>query len=368
MSAPDAPTPPRTLGRRAALPAVLAALLASSLPPSAPAQAPQPQDARAWRAVEALVAEAHAASQPYDQRAPRWRALADALRDFVALYPGAAQRDQAARLELEALFQLGCLAGGDLRELRARAAEYERNPPGPDGACEAAYWSLIVRIAELPLPESQPTIADFGRLDPRVVREYSAFVQGCPAHRHAPRLVEHLFEDALRRSEPERVRPLVAGVVAAWPADPVAQRIEAALRREDATGRPFRVQAVMHSGDSWDSASAAGRVIALVVWSSADPESMALVREVDAVRRVRSDLEVVGVNLDESPASMRAAIAELGIDWPQWNDGNGRAHEFVRAWGLGGGAWVMVIGPDGVLRGASRDAGWRDLTAPVDGD
>ena len=101
----------------------------------------------------------------------------------------------------------------------------------------------------------------------------------------------------------------------------------------------------------------------IVVWAGFSKPARTCVGEIEAFRRRQPELRVVGVNLDESQQYMSAACRELGLAWPQFNDGLGWANRFALKWAVRAVPWVFVVDRRGRLVGSAGAAGWRELAA-----
>ena len=114
-------------------------------------------------------------------------------------------------------------------------------------------------------------------------------------------------------------------------------------------------------GGRVDTREAIGRPVLIVVWESTDADARRCVSRVEQFRRKHERLKVVGVNLDMSREAMTAACTELGVTWPQFNDGLGPANRFAREWGVRRLPCVFVVDADGRLAGFAHDDGWEQL-------
>ncbi|MEP0845783.1 MAG: TlpA family protein disulfide reductase [Phycisphaerae bacterium] len=347
---------------RRRLPIVLSLTLAVTSHPAPAQPVVLPPDERLWQEIRSLAERAPGPSSALaaDAELARLGTLCDRAQTYLTLYPGGPHRDDAARLDLAARFEIGARGGG-FERLCQRVRDLERVSLGPAIRAEAAYWAITCRRLTRPLPATQPQVGDLELPDSGLLAEYRAYVQEFPESRHAPPLAGVLLADAERRSAIEDVRPLIAAVERAHPADAFSACLAATIRRHDAIGRPFPVRFVAADERRVDTASWVGRPVAIVVWAAQSPRSVERAREVERLRREHSDLAVVGVSLDDDPASTVRAARELGLDWPQWSDGFGAAHEFVREWGLSSAPWVLAIDRHGRLVGAECGADWDAL-------
>lgn len=333
---------------------------------AAPGQ-PAPGDELLWQAIAALDGDP-AATQPFarrlDELAQRRRALLAKAREYLAAYPGGSHRDDVVRLELRALFDIGTLDGGSYGALATRVEEYLRYPPSAAALHEAAYWALHLRRLTRTAGVAAPASAPLGRFDQELLAAYRDYLERYPHSRYVPQMAAALFEAAAARGDDEEQRWLVARLTRDFPEHPVTELLQAQQRRRAAVGQPFGLAFETAAGVRVDTAEWVGRPVAVVVWAGFSAAARDCVRQMEAYRSSHPELLVLGVNLDESPERMSAVCAELGLAWPQLNDGLGWANRFVRQWGVREVPTVFVIDRAGRLAGCVGE-GWRELLARV---
>ena len=366
----------RTPTLNSELPVAISALLAVMLAAALPAWAEPPPAATAprttitaaeetlWQHVVALE-QSGTAMQPYEKwfaTAEQNRAaLLDHVRLYTTLYPGGVHRDDAIRIELAALFELGTLRGGALQPLCERVTEYLGAPPSPAAEHEAAYWEIICersRAATTTQPASQPSIAAWSSLDVGLRAACRAYVERYPRSRHVPRLASLLFEDAAKRGDREGMRAAVECLGTHFPNHAATRAVLGAWNREESVGRSFWLACRTVDGRALDTREYLGQPVAIVVWAGFDAAARQCVQNVEQFRRAHPELHVVGVSVDESVEATAAAGRELEIGWPQFNDGLGWGNEFVRSWGVTRLPYVFVVDRHGRLAGATPDDGW----------
>ncbi|MBU0638597.1 MAG: TlpA family protein disulfide reductase [Planctomycetes bacterium] len=316
-----------------------------------------------WREIEQLR-EPRTTTQPQTaslaDELVRQRALLEHARLYLTLYPGGEHHDEAVRLELAALFEIGCLSGGALEPLCARVREYLRKPPSDAARDEAAYWKIICERVRQPAA-SQPTSMPGAGPDEALLRAYREYVERCPGGRHAPRLTALLFEDALRRGDRAELRTLVSRLEEHFPNHASTNSLKAQLHREEAVGHPFWLTFEKADGARVDTREWLGTPCLIVVWAGFDAGACRYVREIEAFRADYPSFRVAGVNLDSTAAEMEAACRDLGVSWPQFHDGLGWANEFARRWGVRQLPRVFAIDRTGRLTGSAGGGEWRQL-------
>ncbi len=350
--------------------ALSAALGGTGIQPAA-----RPPDASAEETLWQRIATLHATpatSQPFEQwfvTAERRDAmLRDQLRLYLTLYPGGWHRDEAIRLELAKLFELGTLRGGDLAPLRARIAEILRAPPSPAAEEEAAYSELLCQPGE-PAPPTPPTrqattapVRPLGADSPAT---YRRFIARYPRSRHVPRLATLLFEEAARYGDREGMRAIAEHLGTHFPNHEATEMVLGTWNRLESVGRPFWAALRTLDERTLDTREYVGHPVLIVVWAGFDDAARQCVQRVEQFRRTHTDVHAVGVSLDETADATRVAARALGIEWPQSNDGRGWGDEFTRNWGVRQVPFVFVIDRAGMLTGATGGDDWERLASQV---
>lgn len=109
-------------------------------------------------------------------------------------------------------------------------------------------------------------------------------------------------------------------------------------------------------GGTWTLDAARGKTVVLHFWASwCGPckRQMPYLRAVQERYRDRGDVEIVGVNLDESTDDARAAAESLGLSWTQLHEpGAAWSAPPVRDYKVGSIPSIWVVGPEGRVRAA----------------
>lgn len=316
-------------------------------------------DEQLWAEVERLGASIPSDGGPpaFALEQQRRERLVEKLRSYLMQFPGAAHRDEAVFRELNALFELGALQGGKFDGLAQRVREYTDRPPSPAALAEAAYWALQLRRVRGEFPTTRPINVGESTLPAGFAEAVQEYIERYPSSRHVTRMSEVLFDEAQRRADRERMRRIVARLAASFPQHATTELLTAALRRDDAVGKPFTVQ--FGSGaTAIDTSAWRGKFVVIVVWTALDDACRRRVVEIEQARRNRDDVQVLGVNIDRNREELRQAAGELDIDWPQIYDGLGWAGDFLRQWGVRSAPFVFVIDREGRLAGAGDGADW----------
>ncbi len=199
--------------------------------------------------------------------------------------------------------------------------------------------------------------------DTPLLSEYRQYVGRYPTSPYVPPLTELLFDDALAHHDLAQMEQIVDGLRVHFPKHVVTDRLAGQWKRERAVGRPFWLTFVQPDGVTLDTRTWVGQPVLIVVWASSDAACRQLLSRADQFRREDPELRIVGVNLDLDRRDMTATMAELKLDWPQFNDGLGPANSFAREWGVHQAGWVFVIDRAGRLVGSAPADGWERLAS-----
>ena len=286
---------------------------------------PTPEE-KLWQSITTLN-EQRPTTQPgnaWFAAAERQRVtLRERIRLYLTLYPGSVHRDDAIRIELATLFEIGTLRGGALEPLCTRVAQILDAPPSEAAEHEAAWWQIICQRRRSQATTTRPATPPPDGVDPTLLDAYRDYIHKYPRSRYVPRLATLLYEDAQRRGDRVTAQAAVSHLGTYFPSHAATRALLADWNREAAVGHPFRVTFETPDGQVIDTRQDAGHQVLVVVWAGFDPAARECVASIERYRAAHPDVRVVGVNLDETREQMAAACQEAGIAWPQWHDGLG---------------------------------------------
>lgn len=121
-------------------------------------------------------------------------------------------------------------------------------------------------------------------------------------------------------------------------------------------GLPMTVAGPTLSGEPFDSAGESGRVVLVDFWATWCPPCVAEIPNLKALHEEfhGRGLRIVGVNLDDNPAQVKACVERNGVPWPQIvfaeESRRGWDNPIAQHYRIAAIPRVMLIGPDGRLR------------------
>ncbi|MBI5865996.1 MAG: redoxin domain-containing protein [Planctomycetes bacterium] len=328
-------------------------------------QSTDPPDEQLWAAIQSLARPSPTVASAYSARfeAERQRreALVEKLRTYQRIYPGGVRRDSAIGLEFETLFEIGSLSG-DFSGLAARIVEHRGNPSSRFAESEAAWWEIQLRgLSRQAAPKRGDAVET-----PRLAA-LGEFVRAHPDSPHVPQAVTVLGQDALRRGDAAGAKEWIQAAQPHFEKNALVVSLAAAVRRTEATGKPFASVLRTVDGQELDTTKWVGQTVVLVVWETRDARQREFARQVEQVRAGQPGIKVVAIALDDSSDAARRSRAEMKLGWPLCCDGRACAGEFVRAWGVCDAPWVFVIGRDGTLAAAGTHDRWEVLLSAIGG-
>lgn len=334
-------------------------------PASRPALSPEEQ---LWQRIRELrdprVTTRSAADLPsagrFQARLQQRQTLANYVQLYLRLYPGGAHRDEAVAEELATLHELGALSGGQSTALCERVGQYLRDPPSRAALAEAAWWDILCRRMAAVDAASQPARHPPGTwpqaLDEPLRIALTDYLERFPDGRRAPQAAWTLFDAAERRDDRLAMRRIVELMSRHWPEHGVTESLVLRLRRREAVGKPVDF-ALQIGATTWSAAALRGRAVALVVWTSRDPDVARQLERVEAWRRTHAEAQVIGVNLDPAREPMEELVRSLGLEWPQFHDPLGPAGAFAGTWGIRRTPVLLAIDRRGILVDLCTDSG-----------
>lgn len=310
---------------------------------AAVALADPPADERLWEECVALQNEHTPGVRP--EAVAIREALVQKARMYQTLYPGGGRMTDALRVELEALFELGCAAGGEFSRLERRVGELE-NARQPVAEAEVAYWEL--RIAELRLDSPVAEVKQRLRLD---------YVERFPGGGRTLCVLKELIDAASRAGDTQLATRLTDRLIADYGAHPLALSIAARRRLQEAVGRAFAFEPPPALNACAPEARLDGPML-LVVWIS-DAECREALTAIER-RCAGTSVRAVGVNVDLDVSSAGRTIADLGLKWPMFRDPRGLTGAFARRWGIERTPFLLWTDRENKLAGFADGSAWRE--------
>ncbi len=329
-------------------------------------QSPRPPDEMLWNAIEKIVDPADSSSNTsFDQRIQaairNKEMLIEKIQSYQHLYPGGTHFHSSVERELETLFEL-CTMLGDFARLESRLGQIDSQAADENTRAVAAWWRI--HLFERSKPGVIPHMTGLFERDRRLVQAMAAFARHYPKSPLAIRATTLAAEDCIRRQEFDAANEWTRQLNEAAPESLAAIHLTGILRRADSVGKQLTGNLASIDGGPIDVASLRGSRVAMAFWNSAEDDSRQFAIEVQKLFGNRSDVRIVGVDLNPSLDDTRRLATSLELSWIQTNDRRGRGGKFIRHWGIeetpslilldGSGFIEVIAGPEKIastLRG-----------------
>jgi thiol-disulfide isomerase/thioredoxin len=203
---------------------------------------------------------------------------------------------------------------------------------------------------------------------PEFVETVHAFVKAAPNDDRGAMLLYSVA--GMERDDAERAK-IMRRIVEDYPDSDAGKMAKGGLRQADGVGKPFELSFTdAISGKKVSMADLKGKVVVVDFWATWCGPCVAEIPEMKKLYAEYKDrgVEFIGVSLDapESAGGLKKLkdfVAEKGITWPQYYQGNGWQSEFSRSWGITGIPTLFIIDADGNLH-STRARGQLDKLIP----
>ncbi len=278
------------------------------------------------------------------------------LRSFLSQHP---QDPHAFEAKLRLARLLSIRAGADNSEKRRAEAsalldQLAKTATAPEQVVEVDFSKVTTLMRNL--REVGPTqreellsaVRGFQAAHPRDRRVAALLTETATLFDAQPKVKTDLLLDAQNLATDEELKG----------------RISDDLKRVNflATEVPLRFNTM--SGKAVDAAEFRGKVLVVAFFASWSPPSMITVRNIqeEASRLPKGKTQILGISLDQNPASLAAALKQTGVTWPVGFDGKGWAGPLVRSLGINAVPTVWVLDKKGRLRVLNAS---QDIIGPV---
>ncbi len=310
-----------------------------------------------WKQIEAMEKNAPAGQWTTQQEAETGTLeylgkQEDALRGFIDNYPDDARVPEAT-LRLAHLLATRADIDQDPRERRASEAmldELERSPAMKDRRAdvEFARVSIFMQRVDALTGENRDALLEkargYAKEFPDDRRVAPLLAEVASAYEDEPKTARGLLEEALPKAATEELKA----------------RIGDDLKRLGMLGKPLEMKWLATDGTKVNMRNFQGKVVLVYFFASWSAPS---IQELDWVRQLAGrfpadSLQTLGICLDNDPVAVPEMLAEHGIGWPVFCDGQGWKGDLVRSLGINELPVLWIVDKDGVLRAldAKEDA------------
>ena len=132
----------------------------------------------------------------------------------------------------------------------------------------------------------------------------------------------------------------------------LTEQTAAVARRISLPGRPMKINGTLLSGEPFDQATLAGKVVLVDFWATwCGPCIAELPNVLEQYKKYHArGFEVIGISLDEDKKALVDFVNERKIPWPilfEQSEGSGWNHPMATKYGISGIPTVILVGRDG---------------------
>jgi peroxiredoxin len=155
-----------------------------------------------------------------------------------------------------------------------------------------------------------------------------------------------------QNSPPEKARPFLQEIANGAAPDNMKTAAAEQLKKLDALGKTIELQFTAVDGRAVDLAKLKGKVVLIDFWATwCGP----CVGEVPNVKKTYDQFhakgfEIVGISLDKDKDKLTQFVADHGMEWPQFFDGQYWQNKYARQFGIESIPAMWLIDKKGVLR------------------
>ncbi len=172
-----------------------------------------------------------------------------------------------------------------------------------------------------------------------------------------PRGVQLLYGATRMIRDDKAKTALENRIVKEFPDSPYGGVIEGVRRQRAAVGKPFDLEFNdATSGATVSMKGLKGKVVVIDFWATWCGPCVAEMPNMKELYGKFHDqgVEFIGVSLDQPEKDgglekLKKFVAEKGIKWPQYYQGNGWDSEFSKTWGINSIPTMFVVDPEGKL-------------------
>lgn len=300
---------------------LLASSATSGTGSSAGQEAPSQEMQQLMTSLEALDRQAEGMAP--DKQAPITEKRAELLSRLAKMTTDPELREQWYR-QLADMISVAVHAGGFPQGLD-RLEELQEQLTKADADDELIAHVEFQRMwATYALSQQQPGV-DGAKIQEQWLADLEAFLKKYPKSSDAAEAMLQLgmYQEFIGRSEPAQV--WYEKLVTAFPDSEPAAKADGAIRRLTSVGKPIRLRGPGVQGGTVDLSSYRGKLVLIQYWATwCEPcvQDMERIKELYQKYGGRN-FEIIGVSLDESPATVRKFLAENRFPWKQIHEPGG---------------------------------------------
>lgn len=277
-------------------------------------------------------------------------------------YPKSTFREHALRIKLESLAELARFDPAFLDEFLEYSQSLSEMNISRQLLAENDFYSMqgfVLGARRENMPQAQRIAG--------AVERYVYFLEKHASSRHVPVVRASLLRDYLLQNHVEKAAEQLLFLQKHSPNHRATRRAAGEMYRATGVGKPFSFSFATAEGESISTDDYQGQVLIVHFWASWNQPSTQLLLELKSIYQEYAgpDLVMIGVNVDQDQARMKATLDQYDIRWPQYFDAKTMEYELRVAMGVVKLPTCFITDRSGILRSVNDGTDLRKIIEPL---
>jgi len=190
----------------------------------------------------------------------------------------------------------------------------------------AAHFAFVSISADYTTSLLGSPEEDYPKIQEKYQTDLRKFVQDFPRTQDAAEAMLHLAMNEEFAGKPDNAIAWYGKIVEGFPSSQLAKKAAGAKRRLESVGKTIDLRGTTLDGKAVSLAAYRGRMVLIHYWAAwCEPfkqQDVAVLKSVQA-KYARQGFSLIGVNLDEEPATASDFLRSNSLPWPQLHESGG---------------------------------------------